>query len=65
MTEPTWVTVSQLVILTGKSKSVLYRLIDEGRIRPERSSAGMLVNVAQARKVLAQRPGPGRPKRAA
>ena len=65
MTEPTWVTVAELVVLTGKSKTVLYRLIEARIIRSEQSSAGMLVNLAQARRVLANRRGPGRPKRAA
>lgn len=58
-----WVTVAEAAALTGKSKRLIYNLIDDRRIRTEESTAGMLVNLAELRRALANRRGPGRPRR--
>lgn len=58
-----WVTVAEAATLTGKSKQLIYQLIEQRRIRTEESSTGMILNLAELRRVLANRRGPGRPRR--
>ena len=58
-----WVTVAEAAILTGKSKRLIYNLIDGRLIRTEDSSDGKTINLAELRRVLANRRGPGRPRR--
>lgn len=58
-----WVTVAEAATLTGKSKTLIYNLIDDRLIHAEDSSDGITVSLAELRKVLANRRGPGRPRR--
>ena len=59
----TWVTVAEAATLTGKSKRLIYNLIDDRKLHAEESSAGKTINLAELRRVLANRRGPGRPRR--
>lgn len=58
-----WITVAEAATHTGKSKRLIYNLIDERLIRTQDSTDATLVNLAELRKVLANRRGPGRPRR--
>lgn len=55
------ITVAEAVILTGRSKSAIYRLIETGELRADESTAGYVIDLDQARRVLAK-PRRGRPK---
>lgn len=65
MTTPSRVTVAEAAALVGKSKRTIYNLIDDRALRAEDSSSGKLVDLSELRRVLANRRGPGRPKRTA
>jgi hypothetical protein len=47
------VTVAQAVVLTGRSKSAIYRLIATDRVRPIESTEGLLVDLDQVRRAIA------------
>lgn len=57
----TWVTVAEAVTLTGRSKSTIYDLTSRQVVRTIESSAGILIDLAQLRRVLAGRKR-GRPR---
>lgn len=61
MSEPKWVTVAQAVILTDRSKTVIYEIITSGSVATEESTRGTLVNLAGLRRAIAAR-RPGRPR---
>lgn len=47
----THLTIAEAVALTGKSKSTVYRWIDEGKLRADDTSEGMSVSRTQLLKV--------------
>lgn len=61
----TWVTVAEAATITGKSKRLIYNLINDRKIRTADSNAGKVIELDQLRRVLANRRPPGRPKKAA
>lgn len=56
-----WPTVAQAVLLTGKSKTVIYAIISDGECAVEETADGMTVNLVELRDVLAARRR-GRPR---
>lgn len=61
MNERTWVTVAEAVILTDRSKTVIYDVVRLGGVKTEESTRGTLVHLGDLRRILSQR-RPGRPR---
>ncbi|CAN5423421.1 hypothetical protein BH09ACT9_BH09ACT9_00510 [soil metagenome] len=59
--DPAHATVAEAAILTGKSKSRIYQLIDSEAIDVEETTVGIQVRMAQLRRVL-ESTVRGRPK---
>ena len=61
MSDPTWVTVTEAVYYTDRSKTVIYDLIRSDTVRIKESTRGNLVDLTHLRAILSER-RPGRPR---
>lgn len=61
MIHQTHVTVAEAAVLTGKSKSLIWRHIRHGRLRSEETSTGLRLRTADVLTFFANRK-PGRPR---
>ena len=62
MIQKTHITVAEAATLVKKSKALIYRVIDQGKLRAEDTSDGLRLRTTDVLRVFADRK-PGRPRR--